>query len=356
MDENPSSSDEVAAVAPPKPPRKRAPRSTPAKVAVGKTTTARVPKEVVDAAPTHAAPTTEPTSTTELPAETPAPAPASAAGTSEPAADDEPTVPLEISTEEAASWRDTRSVLVRLGLEDHLGRALPPRTEVESAASTDGHGTLDLESAAALTPAEPVPPFEDVVASTRVRSERQGGAARKGRGVRSGFFALLPGGGEAPARHPLATKMRPPTTAQRFIRLARAVRPRPAAERAASSKPRRPVVWRPETLRRWAKAGLVSVIVLGLAAAGVPAAMLSWRSALGVEPSPASVLGGGLALVGLALLAGGLIGLVIAERPAEPSAHQTPPPSFSSLLLGRPGALLAALGVAVLVCAALAAG
>ena len=222
------------------------------------------------------------------------------------------------------------------------GSASVGSASVGSAVPANGSGRFDSESAAGtLTPIEPVPPFADVVASTRVRSERGAGAGRPARGVRSGFFDLRPGSDEPSARHPLATGARPRSVAQRFVRLAQSVRPRTAGGRRAA-----------EARRNWAKAGLVTVVLLVLAVAAVPVAVLSWRSALGAEPSPASVFGAGLALVGLALLAGGLIGLIL----ADPSADPAPPASFAALLLGRPGALLTAVGVALLLCAALAAG
>lgn len=205
-------------------------------------------------------------------------------------------------------------------------------------------GTFDSESATrTFTPIEPIPPFADVVASTRVRSERPARVGRPPRGVRNGFFDLRPGPVEPPARHPLARHPLAAGARPRSIgqRLAQSVRPRPGGGRRTR-----------EARRRWAKAGLVTAVVFVLAVVAVPVAVLSWRSALGAEPNSVSVLGAGLALVGLALLAGGLIGLIVAGRSADPA----PPASFAALLLGRPGALLMAIGVALLLCAALAAG
>jgi hypothetical protein len=80
-----------------------------------------------------------------------------------------------------------------------------------------------------------------------------------------------------------------------------------------------------------------------LAGAGAPASLLSWRAALGAGLSPAGVLGGALTVVGLALLAAGLINLVQTTHTAEKTS-----------LLGRPAGFLSVLGVAVLLCAAIA--
>jgi hypothetical protein len=114
------------------------------------------------------------------------------------------------------------------------------------------------------------------------------------------------------------------------------------------------------TKQQWARIGLVTAILGVLAIAGIPAAVLSWRSAFAATDStaanggvlsPSGVLSGALAVVGLALLAAGLVGLVGMVRAQRESAA---PASFSALLLERPAALLALLGVAVLACAALA--
>ncbi|MFG1923688.1 hypothetical protein [Cryptosporangium sp. NPDC048952] len=115
---------------------------------------------------------------------------------------------------------------------------------------------------------------------------------------------------------------------------------------AAPTRPRKPLRRRP-TPAQWRSGARTALVLVVLLAAAVPATVLSWRSALADVPDSGGAVGGGLATVGLILLAVGTL-----------KGAKAPAPSTQSLpaLLARPGALPIVLGVAVLLCAAIAVG
>ncbi|WP_035857108.1 hypothetical protein [Cryptosporangium arvum] len=86
-----------------------------------------------------------------------------------------------------------------------------------------------------------------------------------------------------------------------------------------------------------------------LLATAVPAAVVSWRSALAVVPDAGGALGGGLGVIGLILLA---VGVLKGARAGSIAGSTQSLPA----LLARPGALSVTLGIAVLLCAAIAVG
>ncbi|MFB9320809.1 hypothetical protein [Cryptosporangium minutisporangium] len=118
---------------------------------------------------------------------------------------------------------------------------------------------------------------------------------------------------------------------------------------ASAARPSGPVTKRPRrrlTPAQWRTVALVAAVVAVLAIVAVPAAVLSWRSALGDNPNAVDVLGGGLGVAGFVLLATGALKAARADA-GEKSTQSLP------ALLARPGALPVAVGVALLLCAAL---
>lgn len=303
-------------------------------------------------------------------------------------------------------WPETESVLVRLGLVEKDGRAVDasPPTDDAACAGTDddGAGTFPIGSIPhPITIAEPVPTFDALVSRTRARAKASDDTQRLAPPGPLGPGPQAPRIAAAPSARPFGQRlvsMLPTRASMRRLLSARPVRakaragsPDPASgtrtpvrsaapasrpagttsgeatvadavparagagasgarsSRVRTSRPARRPRGRltPAQWRSGARTALVLVVLLLTAA---PAAVLGWRSALAEAPDAGGVVGGGLGVVGLILLAVGVLRGTRAGSAAE-GGTQSP-----ATLLARPGALSAVLGVAVLLCAAIAVG
>ncbi|WP_344654085.1 hypothetical protein [Cryptosporangium japonicum] len=317
-------------------------------------------------------------------------------------------------------WPETESVLVRLGLVDKDGRVLEASRPVEAGEAADPDdepgGAFPIGSVPhPITIAEPVPTFDALVARTRARvksgddTQRMSPPGPLGPGPEvSDSAAATPSfGARLVAMLPSREAVRrflPARAVGRTVERAEdapgdgstgselvntqvgsemsesalpeagdrgtqgeisgaggpvplevaAARPYPGGSAPAPvdstsrSVPAKKAPRRRPTPAQWRSGARTALVLVMVVATAVPAAVVSWRSALAEVPDAGGALGGGLGVVGLVLLA---VGVLKGARSGVAGSTQSLP-----ALLARPGALSVIVGIAVLLCAAIAVG